>query len=491
MSTATISYSDIKNAASEAKAVSRKLDTYADRLTNQIYKKLNDYSGSHTENVSNAISMTNEKISALRTKCTAYSNYSDDLYDLKDTCSSVDKSVKTMVSTLTASFKSSHGIRNSVVQNTVNYYLTSFSNSNSAKRWIKSGAEKVVGVKEYISQSLEDWWDYDGGEQLVKGVLVGLIEIAVAVITIVTLPVSGTIWGIIAATAAVVAATIAGFNGLVNIVNEGRGYFENYYNNDPALARRRSEENTLQDTLCRESDSKEDHFNASLLDGVEFVCSIISIADGIKNFATNGLKWVKENKITKESFKNIGSTIKDGFSDIFKSIKTGNLERFETYTTRVKNDFIYNLRKRFLNFDSATDGAKTIKNYLGITKDLLNNDFSIKNIASVSLEKVVLPSVTLFSINNESPKLVGFMGNQMQFDLFKHITMKDFTDIFTDIGDIFNSELFSESIMDDQVLKKLSTISKVSINVPEISVPTIQISINIPDVNVPTIEVAI
>lgn len=50
MSTASISYSSLKDASSEAKAVAKKLDKYADSLYSNVYKKLNKYDGSWNSN---------------------------------------------------------------------------------------------------------------------------------------------------------------------------------------------------------------------------------------------------------------------------------------------------------------------------------------------------------------------------------------------------------------------------------------------------------
>lgn len=61
--------------------------------------------------MTNARSKTNAKISELRSEQSKYESYATDLIDLRDECKEVDKAVKSRVSSLTASFKESHGIK--------------------------------------------------------------------------------------------------------------------------------------------------------------------------------------------------------------------------------------------------------------------------------------------------------------------------------------------------------------------------------------------
>ena len=110
MSKVAISYSSLRDAKGEAKALSRKLDKYADNLDSQVYRKLTSYSGNSTSNITNAKSQLRSKISNLRDASTNYGNYANDIQDLKDECVSVDKAVRTKISKLTASFKKANGI---------------------------------------------------------------------------------------------------------------------------------------------------------------------------------------------------------------------------------------------------------------------------------------------------------------------------------------------------------------------------------------------
>ncbi len=474
MSTITISYRSLKDSANEAKAVARKLDTYSDHLTKQIYNKLNNYGGSKEGNVSEAMSKISQKVTELDNKSSGYTRYAEDLTDLKEKCESTDKSVKSMVSTLTATFKRNHGIRNSGIENTINYFLTSIGNSTCIGRWVNSGLDYVNSVKDYIAQSLEDWWDFAGGEELIKGILVGALEVAIAVCTILAVTFTGGVWAVIVGVAALIGGAIALVNGVVNIVNEFRAYNETS-NGDPAMGRRRSGENTVQDTLRRESDSQIAHSIANGIDIASFVCAAISVADGLKTLGKNGLKWVKENNaLSKEFLKNTGIKIKDMFKDIGCAVKRGNWSMFSDFVSRLKSDFVYNFNKSFKNFDTFKDGVKSVKSSLGIAKSLVSEGFGIKNVASITLEKIVLPCTTLFTVNKDTPKIVGFMGSQMQIDFYDHVTINSFYSIYDNVkSKMVESDLLADSIIDNSLLKKLGENCSISISVPEICIPKI------------------
>ena len=221
MSQACISYSSLKDASSEASQVAKKLNKYANNLDSQIYKKLNSYGGSYTTNISQAKSNVNTKIADLRKRSKAYSTYSQDLSDLKDQCVSTDKAVKSNVSKLTASFKSANGIRDSKVQNSINYFLTGIGNKTSAGRWLGNKKDEAGSALSNIKDSIKTWYNYDGGKELIKGALVGLLEVAIGVLAVVSAILSG---GVLVVIAGVVGGIIAIANGIANIWNEHKAY---------------------------------------------------------------------------------------------------------------------------------------------------------------------------------------------------------------------------------------------------------------------------
>ena len=215
MSTVAISYRSLKDASNEADAVAKKLDRYADSLYDDVYKKLNKYDGPWSSHVSSAKTNTNNKINDLRAEQEKYESYADDLINLRDECERVDKAVKTSVSTLTASFKEAYGIRNNAVENAINYIVTGLKNKTAVGRWIGGVKDTFEAGKNYLKDSIKEWYNYKGGKELIVGTLVGLIEVAIGVLAIAGAILSG--GALVAVIAGVVGGIIAIANGAANI----------------------------------------------------------------------------------------------------------------------------------------------------------------------------------------------------------------------------------------------------------------------------------
>jgi hypothetical protein len=500
--TAAISYHSLKDASSEAKQVARKLTTYANTLNSSVYNKLNSYNGNYTGNIVTAKSKTNAKITELRNKSQAYTNYANDLSDLRAKCESTDKTVKSMVSNLTASFKSANGIKNSKVENTINYVLTGLFNSTAAGRWTSNTFDKVDSVKDYIKQSMKDWWDYEGGKELIKGSAIAVLEIVGGVCAVIAgiaaIIAGGTVLAIITAVAGVIVGVISTVNGMVNFINEERAYNQTHNNNDPALGRRLSGENTVQDYLRRETDSQFWHNFATGIDIVNGVCSVITFVNGVGNLMKNAYKWTTgsmaniknlqvKNILTKNNFSNfigkIKTTFTSGFGEIKNAIKLGNFTKIKNFAISFKDDFIDNLkefRKGYTNFKNFSDGAKTVKNWSSTAKILISDDFSAKTIFVDGLiEEIVLPNIGLAKVVTYSPKdqitggILAYKDSNISFtDITDAINIKKF---FESGKNLYKNWFGSSNIVDTRILNKLSEPCNFSVAVPRIYIPTIHI----------------
>lgn len=475
MSIASISYSSITDAKGEAKQLSRKLDTYADHLNDHVYKKLNSYNGQWTGNLSNAKSKIGSKISDLRSASSKYSNYASDLDDLKKECQNTDKAVKSRISTLTASFKKAHGIRNSHIENGLYYLGVGIGNSTAAGRWVNDKIDKGKEGLTYVKDRLKAWYNYEGGKELIKGVIIGVLEIAVAVVSIVGAIVSG--GALLVIIASVVAGVIAIANGVMNIYNESKAYNATQ-NGDPAMGRRYSDEDTIQDTLRKESDDKFWHNVATGIDIVNIACTVVTVVSSAGKLVKNGYKWatgstsdLKDIKLkdvfSKGALKEFGSklktTFKNGFSDIAKAFKSGNWTNIKMGAADFWSDFKFNLSERFNNFDSFKDGTKSVKNYLSLFKDLAKDGIT----GTVIIENIVLPSISIGEITT----IKTGEGGQMYFD-FDSIKLDD---IYS-IGDKTIGLFKNDSSMTSDVIDKLSSISNINISVPDIHIPEVNIT---------------
>ncbi len=499
MSTAVISYRSLKDASNESKSVSKKLNAYADSIERSVYNKLNKYSGDVTDNISTAKRNAGMKISALRSQASRYSTYSDNLIGLRDECKSVDKAVKSKVSSLTASFKNAYGIRDSKIENAINYFFTSIGNSTAVGRWISGAKDTFNKYSNYIKDRIREWYNYEGGKDLIKGVLVGFLEIAIGILSIVAAVISGA--ALIVIIAGVIAGVIAVANGIVNMYNEGRAYNATQHD-DPATGKRLSAENTMQDFL-RDGDITDengsglfgvnDHVKlsrgiANTIDVVNFCCTVITVVSSAGKLLKNGYKWATGSSaalkditmkdiFSKEFFKGIGSKFSSGFKDIKLALKFKDWSIVKDFGIRLFSDFKFNLNNRFANFSEFKKGVGTVKNILSVSKDLINGGFNLKNIAKTGFEKVVIPCVTVFTVTKDTPGIITGKDGQLSFDFFDRVTIDDFYGIADKIGSkIIGSPVFqSESTLNGGVMTKLASSSNISISIPEITIPEIHV----------------
>ena len=490
--TATISYSSLNDASYTAKQVSRKLESYARSLNYSVYAKLNNYNGSYTGNINIARSNTKSKIDYLQNKSQMYSRFSNDLTELKNKCKNTDRAVRSKVSSLTATFKKNNGIRNSKVENTIHYYLNCIGNSTSVGRWIQNKDDNRKSCRDYILQSIEDWWDYEGGKQAVKGIAVGALEIIGGVCSVIAgvaaIIAGGTVLAIVAAVASVIVGAIAAVNGIANIVNEGRAYNETHNNGDPALGQRRSGEDSIQDTLRRETDSKGWHTFANVMDGVNLACSVISIVSGGVDLIKNAYKWTTGSMASLENLRVRDILTKDNFSAFKNKIKlslhSGKLNIQEAFKfhnfSNIKRgasefgvDFLNNLKKGYINFDTFTESASSVNNWSKLSKTLISGKINFKTIVWDGLiNTVVIKNVSMMHVATYTPSESISSGALAYKD--GKVSISDITGNVTDSIkgvksgiNLFDS-ISNDGIIDRTVLKKLSDSCSVNIAVPRI-----------------------
>lgn len=466
MSTATIYYKDLIRASGEAKDVARKLDKYADSLNSRVYKKLNKYDGSVTSNITAAKNQVNAKINELRSAQDKYETYATNLRELRDECKSVDKAVRSKVSSLTATFKENHGISNNWFVNTVSYLFTSDINSSAVGRWISNLGYKIKSGRDYLRSCIKEWYNYKGGKEFIKGALIAVLEIAIAAITLLT----GT-GGILA----MIAAVIALVGGAVNLGAEIAGLMT--AGKDPAAARRMGKVDSLQDML-RLSDSKIAHIIAGGIDAVQFVCAIGELFTGITKLIKNGYKWATGsfNTLKKISWKavfskNTFTKFIGKFKDIGQAFKTEGWSFVWKGLSNIKADFITNLKNGF-NFGDI----KGIKATLKLTKDLFKKGLTI----GVVFEHIISPSFSIGNITTYDSDSSG----QFKFD-FDSIRLGDITGLWEKLSEkILGSDFLNyekELPIDVKVLDKLNSTTDIDISIPDIKIP---------DINIPVLRIA-
>lgn len=499
MSTASISYSSLKDASNEAKAVAKKLDKYADSLYSNVYKKLNKYDGSWNSSVSNASSKINAKISELHSEQSRYETYATDLIDLRDECKEVDKAVKSNVSSLTASFKEAHGIRNSKVENAISYFFTGIGNETAFGRWLGGKKDDFDSGMNYFKDSIKEWYNYEGGKELITGVLVGLLEVTIGVLAIVGAIISG--GALLVIIAGVVGGIIAVANGIANIWSEQEAY-SSTRNGDPATGRRRSDVNTWQDYLRSSfifGDSGENyHYNefynglATGIDIVNLACTVVTVVSSAGKLLKNGYKWatgnaakVKDITLKQVFSKDTFTAFKGKFLDIKAAFKINGWQA-KDLGGQILKEFGRNFKKEFWDFwktngDFNWKGAvSSIKNMLSIPKDILKDGFTLSNIFDVGFSSVVLPSITAFTVESVDGTIISGTDGQLQFDFTDKVNLKTITGLFEKGGKAWDSamDLFSsDSIVGKEILDKLSASSNINISIPEIYIPNIEMPV--------------
>ena len=446
--TAVISYRSLGEASSEARQVSRKLTGYADSLQRSIVNRLDSYGGSDSGGVTQAKRRTEEKIEQLRDKAQAYTKYADDLSDLQKKCLSTDTAVRSRVSGLTASFKKANGINNNGIVNAINYMLTGLGNSTPAGRWLGNTIDTANSAKDYLKQRIKDWWGYEGGKQLAKGVAIGVLECVIAVCGVIGAVLSG--GALLVVIAGVISGVIAFVNGFVNIRNEKKAY-EAKKNGDPATGCRRSEINTLQGYLRSSfifgGDGETYEYNAAYhtganaIDIVDTVCSVVSVVDGVGSLTKNAYKWTTGSMA---DIKNLGD-------DFINNLKKG-------YTFEI---FVEDLEIK----DYVKHGAELVENYANIEKTLLEKGVSFHTVAvEIGMDTLVLPNVNVFETvtynTGEKQDKRGVFAYEIS-----GVSVDDITSAFTDTFEMI------PGISD--VVEKLSEKSRVTIKIPEISIPVI------------------
>lgn len=517
MSIVSISYSSLKDASREAEDVARKLDKYADSLYSDVYKKLNNYDGPWSSHVSSAKTNTNNKINELRLEQEKYESYAKELINLRDECVRVDKAVKSKVSSLTASFKEAYGIRNSAVENAINYFVTGLNNKTSFGRWISSAKDDYEAGKNYLKDSIKEWYNYKGGKELIVGTLVGLIEVAIGVLAIAGAILSG--GALVAVIAGVVGGIIAIANGAANIWNEQKAYSITR-NGDPATGKRRSEINTWQDYLRSsfifgddgETYEYNEFYNGLALgiDIVDKACAVVDFVCSGWELLQKGYKWatgsfakiddIKLNQVfSKDTFGAFKTKFKDAFIDIKKSFKTRGWEAAKDMGSSLFKNFGDNLKNEFWNFfdkEGKFDVGNTlssIKNMLGVPKDLLSDGFSLSNIAKIGFNEILLKGLTATTVYDAEVKVNGSQNGLIKVNVkisSDPITIDTIVGIFKDggeIGSFIKNMICKDSIINLDVMNKMNTSCDLNISMPETYIPSTDIPVLRTDISMPSI----
>lgn len=480
----SIKYSSISAAKSEAKSVARKLDNYYDSLNSSVYKKLSNYSGPSSSNITDAKRSIGRKLNALNSAKNAYTNYANSLSDLTESCKQVDKRVKASIERLASQFKARNGIKNSWIENTFSGIISFFENKTPLGRWFSTARDLASSVLGRLKDKIKAWYMFDGGKDFVKGVLIGVLEVVIGVCSLIAAIASG--GALIVVLAGVIGAAIAIGNGVLNIINEGRAVFT--AGNDPALAKRLHGENSFQDMVrCEALKNVKNWYTASkTVTAVSFACTAITLISDIGKLLDKGLRWATgsselsmkdyfSTKNYKSLFKKTFDAVKTGFKDFGQSLSgaggitlTSVIQGLSSDVGKAlkvfKGDFFQHFRDVF-----AKGTAPTIKEFAGIAKSIIAAE-SMGDLIFAGFEKLVVPSIVL-----DHNAILGIeKSGQVKWE-YDWLKFKDLYSIPTDFSKkIVGSDLFKPSFkngISNNAYDKLSSASKIDIKIPTIDIP--------------------
>lgn len=303
MSTVAISYSDLHDASQQAHKVSKFMDDYADELEKHVLNKLNRYNGPWTGNLSGATNAVQAKINELHSDATRFQTYSDNLDDLRDVCDDTDKAVRSRIADITAEFKDANGIRNSAVENCLGYFFTSLGNSTSVGRYLGNGADVADACSDYIKEQIKVWYNYEGGKELIKAIVVDVLKIAGAIIAVVAAAIacvaSGGVLAVIALVSACVLLVMAAVDVGVDLGHEIVAYEMGKNPQDAAMATRLRDISSFSSFMRNgiiTDEYDQTAFNqayggrrlaANIWDGVKIACTVANIVCSLPSAVSN------------------------------------------------------------------------------------------------------------------------------------------------------------------------------------------------------------
>ena len=474
MSTVSISYSSLSSAARAASNASRRYENYSDKLYDDVYRKLNNYTGSRTWNIQSAQTRVSNKISELSANKSRCDKLSTQLNNLKTECQNVDKAVRNEVLQITTNFKENNNIKNSKIENFMGHFLISTDNKFSYIRTFKNFADKADAKKEELKRKLKQWYDFEGGKDFLEGAANSIAEIAIAFVAL-----AAAIAAVISAGWTVgLVATIGGcIIKLTNEIFNLNGEFMANLTDDPSTAKRRRKIDSLSEYINSsfwygEDGQKYEYSKmrkdiARTIDTTDVIFKILGAACALKKLMANGYKWATGSLSKVEDIhmdnifeKGIASKYIEKFREMRQNKDIG-MRNFD----QLWPDFISNLKDEYMFDKNIFDGddklnelkkvANIFKNRMSLGKDILNGDLK-----SLLLDDTILPGITTFhvysmddgKIEREGIALEDWFkpGKGFYKGLSKEIKINkigDIENIFKEIGNIdIKTNLFEAKI---------------------------------------------
>ena len=181
-----IYYDALEDAATQAKKAAEEFEDYAEKLKDKVAKKLDAYSGARTGNVNSADGDIDAKISEAEKRAEAFYAYSSAIG--KDgfikTAKDADDTVKTDVTTKIGEFRETYNIKENPIEKWICNLVCAL-NDTALGRLLKDIASTIANAIDHALSSFSDWYNYWGGEYLIKDIAGAVLAVVVAVAAVV------------------------------------------------------------------------------------------------------------------------------------------------------------------------------------------------------------------------------------------------------------------------------------------------------------------
>lgn len=326
-------YSDLTNVAKYARETADRYDSYESELKTKLSDK--QYSlpatvtGNGNTNVNTACYYVTAKRNDLTAKSKKYRTFATAVDTLITNAKAADTAVAKSVNDSRKTFLDEH---KGLSDGGWNAFFANLVVDVPVLGWIVQAVDSVAKGIDTLKTNLRYWYEVCGGKKIIDTVfaigevVLAAVGLAIAVVGLATF--SGLFAGIVAVAGAI-AAVIAMADALVNVYQQ----FKSNKQDDPAWAKYYGGIDKASDAL-RKTTFKEKWMNkasgviAISMDVVEVVCSVISIADGLKNIGETFYKRTGLNKLfSSKKTINVGGETKKVWKFDFNKFKTTVLSR--------------------------------------------------------------------------------------------------------------------------------------------------------------------
>ena len=307
MSVLVLNYSELSLSIKNANKAANQARDYGDTIKKTICKKISSLPGGSTNNTSNADWFAQKKIAALAEKADRLDTFASKLGTFASNVEDTDTYVYHRFQSLSSEFKRQNDMKVNPVTEFFVTLVTGVVNASDFYRWVKDTYNKITDFHNSISDAIKYWYQCEGGKYVVE-IGLSICAIALAIVVIATAGVG------FLAIVAIIGASIAIINELVNISTATHAYIEN--ESDPAWAKRYGDMDKASNLLNsfvtdNNTINKTLYFTGDLIDATKAVCDIV----GILNL---GNKIAQSSKHT-TSLKNLFGSKDSGLGSKFLS----------------------------------------------------------------------------------------------------------------------------------------------------------------------------